>query len=100
MPGAPPLMKSDIVQKNKSFFVYMIFNELHKISYVGYTININNRLKAHNTNKGAKFTRGKLWKLIYFRKFKSKILAMKFEYKLKKDRILRKKITSKFLHNQ
>ena len=77
----------------------MIFNELHKISYVGYTININNRLKAHNTNKGAKFTRGKLWKLIYFRKFKSKILAMKFEYKLKKDRILRKKITSKFLHN-
>ncbi|MDA0377588.1 MAG: GIY-YIG nuclease family protein [Proteobacteria bacterium] len=78
----------------------MIFNELHKISYVGYTININNRLKAHNTNKGAKFTRGKLWKLIYFRKFKSKILAMKFEYKLKKDRILRKKITSKFLHNQ
>ena len=78
----------------------MIFNELHKISYVGYTININNRLKAHNTNKGAKFTRGKLWKLIYFRKFKSKILAMKFEYKLKKDRILRKKITSKSLHNQ
>ena len=78
----------------------MIFNDLHKISYVGYTININNRLKAHNTNKGAKFTRGKLWKLIYFRKFKSKILAMKFEYKLKKDRILRKKITSKFLHNQ
>ncbi|MDA0971040.1 MAG: GIY-YIG nuclease family protein [Proteobacteria bacterium] len=78
----------------------MIFNELHKISYVGYTININNRLKAHNTNKGAKFTRGKLWKLIYFRKFKNKILAMKFEYKLKKDRILRKKITSKFLHNQ
>jgi hypothetical protein len=41
-----------------------------------------------------------LWKLIYFSKFKSKILAMKFEYKLKKDRILRKKITSKFLHNQ
>ena len=78
----------------------MIFNELHKISYVGYTININNRLKAHNTNKGAKFTRGKLWKLIYFRKFKSKILAMKFEYMLKKDRILRKKITSKSLHNQ
>ena len=78
----------------------MIFNDLHKISYVGYTININNRLKAHNTNKGAKFTRGKLWKLIYFRKFKSKILAMKFEYKLKKDRILRKKITSKSLHNQ
>ena len=78
----------------------MIFNELHKISYVGYTININNRIKAHNTNKGAKFTRGKLWKLIYLRKFKSKILAMKFEYKLKKDRILRKKITSKFLHNQ
>jgi len=99
MPGAPFHMKSDIVLKNKSFFVYMLFNELHKISYVGYTVDVDKRLKAHNTNKGAKFTKGKIWKLIYFKKFKTKILAMKFEYRLKKDRILRKKITSKFLHN-
>ena len=77
----------------------MLFNELHKISYVGYTVDVDKRLKAHNTNKGAKFTKGKIWKLIYFKKFKTKILAMKFEYRLKKDRILRKKITSKFLHN-
>ncbi len=99
MPGAPLHMKFDIVLKNKSFFVYMLFNELHKISYVGYTINIINRLKAHNTNKGAKFTKGKMWKLIYFKKFKTKILAMQFEHKLKKDRILRKKIINKFLYN-
>ena len=77
----------------------MLFNELHKISYVGYTVDVDKRLKAHNTNKGAKFTKGKIWKLIYFKKFRTKILAMKFEYRLKKDRILRKKITSKFLHN-
>ncbi len=50
----------------------MLFNELHKISYVGYTINIINRLKAHNTNKGAKFTKGKMWKLIYFKNLKQK----------------------------
>ena len=93
-------MKLNTSQKKQSFFVYMLFNDQREVSYVGYTVNLENRLKAHNSNKGAKFTRGKLWKLIYFRKFKSKILAMKFEYKLKKDRILRKKITSKFLHNQ
>tara|TARA_Y100000389_G_scaffold198917_1_gene236323 strand:- start:305 stop:538 length:234 start_codon:yes stop_codon:yes gene_type:complete len=56
------------------------------ISYVGYTNNIEKRLKLHNSSKGAKFTKGKKWKLIYTKKFCSKILAMKFEYLLKKDK--------------
>ena len=29
------------------------------ISYVGYTNDLTNRIKMHNTSKGAKFTRGK-----------------------------------------
>ena len=36
-----------------------------KRTYVGYTDNINNRLKKHNTNKGAKYTRGNKWKVIF-----------------------------------
>tara|TARA_B110000027_G_scaffold90211_1_gene95481 strand:+ start:58 stop:294 length:237 start_codon:yes stop_codon:yes gene_type:complete len=61
-------------------------------SYVGYTNNIEERLKKHNANMGAKSTKGYKWLLIYSKKFKSKSEAMSFEYKLKKDKSLRKKI--------
>ena len=66
-------------------------------TYVGYTNNLLIRLKKHNSNKGAKSTRGYKWLLIYSKKFKSKNEAMSFEYKLKKDRSLRKKISAKTL---
>ena len=63
-----------------------------KKSYVGYTNNIENRLKKHNTNKGAKSTKGYKWLLIYSKKFKSKNEAMSYEFKLKNNQKLRKKI--------
>tara|TARA_Y100001958_G_C21057826_1_gene421712 strand:- start:533 stop:772 length:240 start_codon:yes stop_codon:yes gene_type:complete len=68
------------------------------ISYVGYTNNLKRRLNAHNNGKGAKFTRGNKWKLIYYEIFSNKTNALKREYSLKKDRKLRnyiKKITIK-----
>ena len=65
-------------------------------TYVGYTNNLNLRLEKHNSNKGAKSTRGYKWLLIYSKKFKSKSDAMSFEYKLKKDKIKRKQILKKF----
>ena len=61
-----------------------------KKTYVGYTNNIQNRLKKHNSNKGAKSTKGYKWLLIYSKKFKSKNEAMSFEYKLKKNKLMRK----------
>jgi len=64
-------------------------------SYVGYTNNLEVRLDKHNTNKGAKATKGYKWLLIYSKKFKSKNEAMSFEYKLKKNKTLRKKILEK-----
>ena len=66
-------------------------------SYVGYTNNIEERLKKHNANKGAKSTKGYKWLLIYNKKFKSKNDAMSYEYKLKKDKNKRKKILDNFL---
>jgi putative endonuclease len=66
-----------------------------KKTYVGYTNNLNARLDKHNSNKGAKSTKGYKWLLIYNKKFKSKNAAMSFEHKLKKDRSLRKKILEK-----
>jgi putative endonuclease len=63
-----------------------------KKTYVGYTNNIKNRIEKHNTSKGAKSTKGYKWLLIYSKKFKSKNEAMSYEYKLKNNQTLRKKI--------
>ena len=64
------------------------------ITYVGYTKNIKERLLLHNSGKGAKFTRGRTWKLIYKETFKSKNKAISREYYIKKNRTLRNKIKS------
>jgi len=82
------------------YFVYLLVskNRNKAISYVGYTNNINKRLKLHNNSKGAKFTRGRKWKLVYFKKYDNKILAMKEEYKLKKNYNLRSKIKKRFIN--
>ena len=69
------------------------------ISYVGYTSNLNNRLNLHNSSKGAKFTKGRQWKLIYKKCYNSKSLAMKNEYLLKKNYKQRLEIKKKFLNN-
>ena len=75
------------------FYVYMLISKGKKpITYVGYTNNLKNRIKLHNTGKGAKFTRGRKWKLIYKEKFTSKNKAILREYYIKKNRTLRNKI--------
>ena len=67
-----------------------------KKTYVGYTNDVKSRLDKHNNNKGAKSTKGYKWLLIYSKKFKSKSIAMSFEYKLKKNKTERKKILENF----
>ena len=48
------------------FYVYMLKSKTFKpITYVGYTNNLKSRLNLHNSGKGAKFTKGRQWKLIY-----------------------------------
>tara|TARA_B100000965_G_scaffold401726_1_gene426194 strand:- start:1746 stop:1997 length:252 start_codon:yes stop_codon:yes gene_type:complete len=79
------------------YFVYLIIskNKKRTISYVGYTNNIEKRLAKHNDSKGAKFTKGRKWKLKYFKRYTNKNIAMKEEYKLKKNYRLRNKIKLK-----
>ena len=81
------------------YFVYLIINikNSRSVTYVGYSINVVKRLLLHNTSKGAKFTKGRKWTLIYKKCYKTKSLAMKNEYILKKNRIKRKLIKDKFL---
>ena len=80
-----------------TYFVYLIGNYKGKklITYVGYTNNLKRRLNLHNKGKGAKFTRGKIWKLLYYEKFKTKKEAILREYYIKKNRKLRNSIKNK-----
>ncbi len=76
-----------------NYYVYMLISMSKKnISYVGYTNNLKKRIALHNMGKGAKFTRGRKWKLIYKEKIKSKKEAISREYYIKKNRALRNKI--------
>ncbi len=81
-----------------TYYVYLIktINGFKNKSYVGFTNNIKSRLIKHNSNKGAKSTRGYQWKIVYKKKFVSKSKAMSYEYKLKHNRILRKKIITQY----
>jgi putative endonuclease len=81
-----------------SFYVYMLKSKgIKPVTYVGYTNNLKKRISSHNSGKGAKFTRGRKWILIYKEKFNSKREAISREYYIKKNRSLRKKIKSKHL---
>ena len=76
-----------------SFYVYMLISiEKKSVTYVGYTIDLKKRITLHNQGKGAKFTRGRKWKLIYKEKHTSKIKAISREYYIKKNKILRNQI--------
>ena len=68
-----------------------------KITYVGYTKDLKKRIALHNSGKGAKFTRGRKWKLIYKEKLSSKNKAITREYYIKKNRKLRNDIKIKFI---
>tara|TARA_Y100000590_G_C15353978_1_gene876272 strand:- start:475 stop:726 length:252 start_codon:yes stop_codon:yes gene_type:complete len=81
-----------------TYFVYLIgcYKNNKLITYVGYTNNLNKRLKLHNEGRGAKFTRGKRWRLLYKEKYLTKSEALSREYSIKKNRKLRNLIKNKY----
>jgi len=74
-----------------SYFVYVIgsLKNSKPKTYVGWTKDLNERLRKHNSGKGAKSTKGRKWKIIYHEIFNSKEKAMKREYRIKKDKKFR-----------
>ena len=82
------------------YYVYMLKSKgKRSVTYVGYTKNLEKRIKLHNSGKGAKFTRGRKWTLIYKEKYKSKKEAISREYYIKKNRSLRNKIKNENLNS-
>ena len=81
------------------YYVYMLKSKSIKpVTYVGYTKNLQKRILLHNSGKGAKFTRGRKWILIYKEKFNSKKEAISREYYIKNNRLIRKKIKNENLY--
>ena len=66
-------------------------------TYVGYSSNLKKRILLHNNSKGAKYTRGRIWKIIYKKNYKTKSLAMINEFKLKKNYKKRNEIKIMYL---
>jgi putative endonuclease len=80
-----------------TYFVYVLKsqNKSKLTTYVGYTNNLKKRINLHNNGKGAKFTRGRSWKIVYSEKFLTKKEAMSREYYIKKDRKFRNYIKNR-----
>jgi putative endonuclease len=78
-------------------YVYVLgsFHKGRHISYVGWTDDVTRRLAAHNSGKGARSTRGRVWSLLHTEEFETKNEAMSREWHLKRDRAFRKKLLDK-----
>jgi len=84
------------------YFVYLIgtYKNSKLTTYVGYTNNLKKRIDLHNKGKGAKFTRGRRWKIIYIEKFLTKSKAISREYYIKKNRKIRNLIKEKYINEK
>ena len=81
-----------------TYFVYLLGNNKNKkfTTYVGYTNNLKKRINLHNAGMGAKFTRGRVWKLMYYEKYQTKKEAIAREYYIKKNRKFRNLLKKKY----
>ena len=62
-------------------------------TYVGWTNDLELRLKRHNAGIGARSTRGRTWSLLYVERYETRSQAMSREWYLKRDKIFRKQLS-------
>ena len=77
-------------------FVYVLGSArgADRRTYVGWCVDVEQRLTAHNSGKGARSTRGRVWVLLYAERFASRREAMSREVFLKRDRVFRASLAS------
>jgi putative endonuclease len=68
------------------FYVYLIQSEVDSSFYIGYTSNLELRIKQHNNGESIYSRRKKPWKLVYSEEFENKTFALKRERFLKKQK--------------
>lgn len=84
-----------------AFYVYVLGSDGkggYK-SYVGWTLDLERRLSQHNSGKGARTTRGRVWSLLHTECFETRHAAMSREWHLKRDRVFRKTLLQNFAAN-
>lgn len=88
------------------YFTYMVLCSDHSL-YTGYTDDLKRRMDAHNSGKGAKYTKVRLpVQLVYWEKHSTKQKAMQREYAIKqftraqKLRLLPEEIRQKINNNE
>ena len=72
-------------------FVYVLgsIRAVERRTYVGWCVNLEQRLARHNSGRGARSTRGRIWLLLYAERYATRNEAMRREVTLKRDRKLR-----------
>ncbi len=67
------------------YYVYVIQSEKDRSTYIGYTSDLEKRIKEHNQGKTRSIKSKIPFKLVYFEEFESKTEARKREIRLKKN---------------
>jgi len=68
-------------------YVYLLESlDKEKLHYIGSTNNLKRRFEEHNSGKGANYTKGRKWKIIYYEAYENLELAREREQKLKNNR--------------
>ena len=75
-------------------FVYVLGSAGSR-TYVGWTTNLERRLREHNSGKGARSTRGRKWILLYAERHATRPEAMRREWHLKRNQAFRKKLAAR-----
>lgn len=72
-------------------FVYVLgaISDGKARTYVGWCVDLDQRLTAHNAGRGARSTRGRVWVLLYAERYPTRREAMSREVYLKRDRPFR-----------
>jgi putative endonuclease len=73
-------------QEQEKYWVYAIQNETSKRIYIGYTVDLEDRIKRHNSGQVYSTKANRPWELISYQTFESRSQAMWMEGELKKSR--------------
>ena len=73
-------------------YIYILGSRDGRLTYVGWTVDLDVRLKQHNAGTGAKSTRGRQWQILYAERHKTRSAAMSREWHLKRDKMFRKSL--------
>ncbi|HET7681661.1 MAG TPA: GIY-YIG nuclease family protein [Xanthobacteraceae bacterium] len=84
-------MAKQPTHQQKDFFVYVLGSRRRddRRTYVGWTTDLERRLRQHNSGSGAKSTRGRQWLMLYSENCTTRTQAMSLEWHIKRDRKFR-----------